>query len=197
MQRYDKLLWSIAYKISGDHAISSLEDNYADLCMAAVESVNGFHRKTGKNMDEMLEDKKFDGYTKTCLWHKKNSKGARISKRMPMLNKTHSMSTSPQDPTGEDPSTYAESAASRASDNRPCLYSKSVLQEFIESFTDTQKSILRAVTDDPGLVLGSGRLCVRRLSSTLGVSSYLINKEIDRMQKKFDDGTGLGEQDLV
>ena len=37
-ERYGKLMHTISSKISGDNAIANHEDNYADLCVAALES---------------------------------------------------------------------------------------------------------------------------------------------------------------
>ena len=37
--RYEKLMWTVARNISGDRAIADLETNYADLCVAAIDSI--------------------------------------------------------------------------------------------------------------------------------------------------------------
>jgi hypothetical protein len=39
---------------------ASVEDNYAELCVAALESINGFNKKTGKSFEEMFETKYID-----------------------------------------------------------------------------------------------------------------------------------------
>jgi|ETNvirnome_2_300_1030623.scaffolds.fasta_scaffold00218_23 hypothetical protein len=90
-EQYGRLMHSITRRISGDNAVANLEDNYAELCLAAIESINGFHRKTGQTFSEMWENPLFDKYTKTCLWHSKNNRGKKISKKIPMLKKTFSM----------------------------------------------------------------------------------------------------------
>ena len=90
-KQYKGLMYRITQLISGDVVVANTEDSYAELCLAAIESINGFHRKTGEDFDEMWENPLFDKYTKTCLWHSKNNRGKRISKKIPMLRKTFSM----------------------------------------------------------------------------------------------------------
>ena len=83
-EKYDKLIWSIARKISGDVATSSLEDNYADLWLAAFEAVEGFTKQNdyaNGPVEEWIETRPFDKYLKTCLWNKKNHKGKNIANK--------------------------------------------------------------------------------------------------------------------
>ena len=79
--RYEKLMWTVARNISGDRAIADLETNYADLCVAAIDSIRGFHKKTGESFEEMMGNILFDKYTKTVLWNYKNKKGNYLKKR--------------------------------------------------------------------------------------------------------------------
>lgn len=86
LDQYQDLMYMIAHRISGDGAVCSVEDNFSDLCIAAIESVRGFIKKTGSNIDDLLENKLFDQYTKTCLWKKKASKGALVTKKRGVRN---------------------------------------------------------------------------------------------------------------
>jgi len=79
--RYEGLMWTVARNISGDRAIADLETNYADLCVAALDSIRGFHKKTGDSFEEMMANNLFDKYTKTVLWNYKNKKGNYLKKR--------------------------------------------------------------------------------------------------------------------
>ena len=79
--KYEGLMWTVARNISGDRAIADLETNYADLCVAAIDSIRGFHKKTGDSFEEMMENDLFDKYTKTVLWNYKNKKGNYLKKR--------------------------------------------------------------------------------------------------------------------
>ena len=90
-KQYKGLMYRITQLISGDVVVANPEDSYAELCLAALDSINGFYRKTGEDFDEMWENPLFDKYTKTCLWHSKNNRGKKISKKIPMLRKTFSM----------------------------------------------------------------------------------------------------------
>jgi len=80
-KQYNGLLWTISHRISGDRAIASLEDNFADLQIVALEAVAGFEKKTGRKFDDFWGDKLFDQYIKTCLWNYKNNKGGKIAQR--------------------------------------------------------------------------------------------------------------------
>ena len=90
-ERYGKLMHTISMKISGDEAIANHEDNYADLCIAALESIEGFKKKTGEDFDEAIDNKLFDQYTKTVLWNRKAKKGIPLSKKMDFRNKHYSI----------------------------------------------------------------------------------------------------------
>lgn len=79
--KYEALMWTVARNISGDRAIADVETNYADLCVAALDSIRGFHKKTGDNFEEMMNNNLFDKYTKTVLWNYKNKKGNYLKKR--------------------------------------------------------------------------------------------------------------------
>ena len=80
-EKYEGLMWTVARHISGDRAIADLETNYADLCVAALDSIRGFHKKTGEDFSQMMENILFDKYTKTVLWNYKNKKGNYLKKR--------------------------------------------------------------------------------------------------------------------
>jgi len=90
-KQYKGLMYRITQLISGDFVVANPEDSYSELCLAAIDSINGFHRKTGEYFDEMWENPLFHKYTKTCLWHSKNNRGKKISKKIPMLRKTFSI----------------------------------------------------------------------------------------------------------
>ena len=71
LEKYDRLIWTIARKISGDDAVANVDDNYADLCVAAINSIVAYNKKTGIAVDEFLTTKLVDQYTKTVLWNLK------------------------------------------------------------------------------------------------------------------------------
>tara|TARA_Y100000310_G_C20542426_1_gene743958 strand:+ start:363 stop:791 length:429 start_codon:yes stop_codon:yes gene_type:complete len=74
-------MWTVARHISGDPVLADLETNYADLCVAALDSIRGFNKKTGESFGEMIDNILFDKYTKTVLWNYKNKKGNYLKKR--------------------------------------------------------------------------------------------------------------------
>lgn len=87
-EKFGKLLHTISKNINGDPMIASHEDNYADLCIAALESIKGFKKKTGRDFDEFIDSKLFSGYTKTCVWNFKCSKGNKLKARYGLRNRS-------------------------------------------------------------------------------------------------------------
>lgn len=81
LKKYERLMYKIAHMISGDPTICTIEDNFNDLCIAAIESVEGYRKMTKKKLDVLLTDKGFDQYTKTCLWRRKARKGLDVEKK--------------------------------------------------------------------------------------------------------------------
>ena len=82
--KYDKLIHSISWKITGDEAINSNNDNYQNLWLAAFEAVEGFRRQNNYAngpVEDWIDTKAFDKYLKTCLWNCKNSQGQKIKKK--------------------------------------------------------------------------------------------------------------------
>jgi len=177
-KRYGRLMWKISHKISGDRAISEPEDNYSDLCVTAIESINGFYRKTGQTVDEMFSNQLFDAYTKTCLWHKKNSKGTNITKKFPLTNKTISMHGN-QNGSGE------ENALS-IPDCSPGPITSLELEEFFNRFTSTQALILDKVCRDPSIIMGTGRISMSKLSRATGLPVDKLKREIQLMEKEYE-----------
>jgi hypothetical protein len=179
-EKYGKLMWKISRFISGDKAIASVEDNYADLCVTAVESINGFHNKTGMSFSEMLGQKLFDQYTKTCLWNKKNNKGAKITKKAPILKRTVSVSN-----------------------NEEVLKLESVsvdpdLEMFLEEMkldlSDRQKHIINMVTEDPTLIKPNGKINVKAVSEKLKCTWNDVNKELHDLRRRFELSLGSNHQ---
>ena len=161
--KYEKLMWKISQQITGDSAICDLEDNFADLCQTALESINGFHKKTGVSFDVMMEMKLFSQYTKTCLWHKKGNKGTKVKKRYPITNNTVS-----------------------ASDHTDLLYSKessslSELSDLSPEFSKLQKIIIDCIVKDPSHLLDNGRVNSSSIARQLKMPIIDISKEVKRI----------------
>ena len=89
--KYGKLMYKISHQISGDAATANFDDNLQDIRLAAIEAVIGFEKqREGANgsFEDFWGTKGFDQYIKTCMWTKKNNKGAKITKKAPILRGT-------------------------------------------------------------------------------------------------------------
>ena len=159
-KKYGRLMHTISYKISGDLAIATPEDNYSDLCIAALESIAGYHKKTGKTFDEAIDTKLFDQYTK----------------RMGFRKKQVSLDA-----------TVANSDSSFVSLLPDTAYQMDVssidFKVFIEEQPDDVRTVIEAVMKDPSLISKHGFIKKSELSSALNVSSYFVSKSLKKLQK--------------
>lgn len=150
--KYGNLIYKIAQAISGDAALSEYEDNVQDLWMAALEAVDGFQRQHGGangKFDDFWGNPGFDKYIKTCLWTKKNNKGAKITKKFKVNGKVSAL----------DDFDYKE-----VEDHKVSIPNIE-LEEFYNRFTAEEKSIINIISNNPDAIKGSGGvnvLCVSK-----------------------------------
>lgn len=177
-KKYGKLMWKIAHRISGDLMTASLEDNYSDLTIAAIESVRGFNKKTGKSFDEMISLKLFDQYTKTCLWTMKAKKGIGLTERMPFRNKHVSLGIgSPvYDEDGFDFDVPDTSSLAR--------YTLLVAKDVYDSFDSQTKKAIKLLEDNQDLMTSDGSIKETRLAEAMGVPLAKVKKIIQRIKRK-------------
>ena len=175
-KKYGKLMYKISHQISGDDkATSSFDDNLQDIRLAAMEAVMGFEKQNGGangTFDEFWGSKGFDQYIKTCMWTKKNNKGAKITKKASILKGT--VSTDKEEileieDCGGDP----ESAI--------------LLEEISYFLTPVQQSIVTMVVQDPTLIKPSGKLNVKQISETLGITWFETDKNIKSLSCILDN----------
>lgn len=162
----------ISRMIGGDSIIASPEDNFSELCMAAIESINGFHKKTGKNFEEMFPLKLFDQYTKTCLWTTKARKGTPISNKMPFRNKHISMSeTDDNDDPIEVPDTSSAS-------HQSLMY----ITDVFDKVGPDEKKIMRAILEDPDVLTNDGFLNLSAIDRKTGLSDYRSRVAVTKLK---------------
>ena len=165
-KKYGMLMHKISHQISGDSAIASFEDNLQDIKMSAVEAVKGFEKQNeGANgkFDDFWGSVGFDKYIKTCMWTKKNNKGAKITKKAPILRGTV--------PTHKEE--VLSIADPRANDDSAILF-----EDLHYRFTPMQRDIVHLVVQDPTLIKAGGKLNIKRLSDSLGISWFETNKAV-------------------
>ena len=176
-ERYGKLMHTIAMKISGDTALASHEDNYADLCMAALESIEGFKKKTGEGFDVAINNKLFDQYTKTVLWNRKAKKGIPLSKKMDFRNKHYSIDQDYSE--GDSRASYERFEDTRAQ------YDASAVD--LEDFTNEQpedvKKVINAILKNPGILSKDGSLNHSALRNSAGLSVHFTNKAVNNLRQ--------------
>lgn len=180
--KYDKLMWMISKRISGDLMIASVEDNYSDLCVAALESIKAFNVKTGNTFDEMMSNKLFDQYTKTVLWNRKNKKGKILTQRMPFVNKVKSMGVLGVD---EDTPFDIEDTSINYS------LSSLVLDDIFKDVDEDSKKVLKAIALDSSVVSAEGNLKMLSLLRPTGLTPTQAKKAISSIEKILDKEYGV------
>ena len=177
-KRYGRLMHTIAMKISGDDAVANHEDNYADLCMAALESIEGFKKKTGESFDEAIDNKLFDQYTKTVLWNRKAKKGIPLTKRMSFRNKHYSI-----DSNILSLDQRSEGSHELIEDTRATFGLSAVeLDDFTESQPENVKKIINAILKNPKLLSKDGTINHSAIKKCTGLSIHYTNKAVAELK---------------
>ena len=175
--KYSKLMWTIAHRISGDTMTASLEDNFSDLSIAAIESINGFHKKTGKSFDEMIEMKLFDQYTKTCLWTAKARKGVKLTERMPFRKRHVSLNGLIDD------SNVQFDIPDTSSLTRYTLVDA---EDMYENYDSKVQKLIKVLMDNPEVMTESGDLKVHPIAKKMNMAPAKVMKLIKIMETKND-----------
>ena len=165
-KKYGKLMYKISHQISGDRATANFDDNLQDIRLAAMEAVMGFEKQNdGANgsFDEFWGSKGFDQYIKTVMWTKKNNKGAKITKKAPILKGTVS--------TDKEEILDIEEFVG---DPQAALF----LEEMSYHLTPLQQQIVDMVIKDPTLVKPSGRINIKQVAESLDMTWFETDKQI-------------------
>ncbi len=169
-------MYKISYQISGDdRGTSGFDDNLQDIRLAAMEAVLGFEKQNdGANgkFDEFWGSRGFDQYIKTCMWTKKNNKGAKITKKAPILRGTVST----------DKEEILNIEESRG-DCEASLF----LEEMSYYLTPIQQQVVTLLVKDPTLVKPSGKINVKRVSEELGITWFETDKVIKSVASMMDN----------
>ena len=178
-ERYGKLMHTISMKISGDDAVATHEDNYSDLCVAAIESVSGFEKKTGMSFDEAFDTKLFDQYTKTVLWNRKAKKGVPLTKRMSFRNKQVSLDS---DPWSEDGNIHHSIEDTRSNLDLSAIDFK----DFMKDQPKDVKKVVSAIIKDPNILANDGKINYSALTKPTGMSIHYVKKAVNKIKDVLD-----------
>jgi len=169
--KYNGLFWAISHRISGDRALASLEDNFADLQIVALEAVAGFEKKTGRKFDEFWGEKLFDQYFKTCLWNFKNNKGARIAQRYNINRDVVSTSQN-------------EEVLKLEGNDGSQFDFEFFLEDISTQFTEEQKEVIEALVRCPSCVKQNGSVNISKVAKKVDMGWQVtadIVKSLDKV----------------
>jgi hypothetical protein len=164
--KYGKLFHHIGWMVGGDKVTNAHDDSYQEMCITAMEAVETFSRNVGKSFNDFFDTIEFDKYIKTCVWNKKNSLGAKITKKLPLKSVTL------------DESIIQESAV------EPCesfdLFGN-------ENFPEEVAKVIKAFEKDSSFVKPNGKLNINKLGRLLGKPKNQVGVIIKRMKKELKD----------
>ena len=179
-EKYDRLIWAIAHKISGDRATASLEDNYADLWLGVFEAIEGFTKQNNYSngpIETWVDTKPFDKYLKTCLWNKKNHKGKQIANKYEIHRDTVP--------------THLEEVLNVSAADDP-VYSD-VFGHVGVDLSDRERNLVHSILIDPNKYLTEdGKVKVSPLERSLGWSRRETEEVLDTIKKKMELGCNTG-----
>ena len=173
-KKYSKLMWKISHYISGDTAISSTEDNYSDLQIAALEAIRGFAKKTERAFDDFFGEKLFDQYFKTCLWNMKNNKGSKISRTMCLRKGSVSIEA------------YGDALDISGMDSNS-VELPVFLKDAKSELHPEQIGIIHLLFRDGAYTKGSGVPNITRLAGTLGMTWNETNRHLGKIKEVLKD----------
>lgn len=170
LKKYERLMYKISHMISGDPTICTIEDNFGDLCIAAIESVEGFIKKTKRPLESLLTDKQFDQYTKTCLWKRKARKGLDIEKKRPIRKYV------PLQKDDDEGNTYELSALVDKGSSFASIDIKDIF-----NITTHNKEVLDVIVNNPSVLKNNGTLNFVEIGRLLDVSSTTAAKKVEKL----------------
>tara|TARA_R110000782_G_scaffold184388_2_gene274748 strand:+ start:110831 stop:111430 length:600 start_codon:yes stop_codon:yes gene_type:complete len=176
LKQYEGLMWKISSKISGDAAIAGKEDNFSDLCVAAMESIHGFKKLTGEDFDTAFENKLFDQYTKTVLWNRKAKKGVPLTNKMEFRRRHVSISG-----IGKDGGAFDHDYDLQ--DYRTSLDLSSLeVGDLFKEKSENAKKVVSAIVKDPSVVNDEGTVCFNALVKPTGLTLCYVRKAVNEIR---------------
>jgi hypothetical protein len=171
--KYGNLMWTIARKISGDDAIASIDDNYSDLCIAAIASINAYAKKENLEFSQFMDSIGFDKYTKTVLWNLKAKKGVPLTNKMGFRN-SHISIDSMRD----------EGEASFDIEDRSLgLSSTLVLDDMFAHQDVAVSSVIDTILKNPAVLSSSGAIVLASVSKATGLSISATKKAVGSIER--------------
>lgn len=185
LQKYEKLIWQISHRISGDPMTAHLEDNYADLCIAALNSVIGYEKKTGIKFDEAIKTKEFDQYTKSVLWKFKAKKGQALTDRMPFRNKHRTIFNHLDNGYGSVVAMNDDEHGVVDIEDRKSMHSMSItdINDYMPIMDNNMRRIAVAIMNYPEVLYDDGRCNAKAISRVVNLSYNTVKTTLDKMKK--------------
>ena len=174
--KYERLMYAIAYRIGGDPVLHSFEDSIQDLQMAALDACEAYGRKMDMTFDEFWGTEAFDKYIKSTMWNKKNNMGKQIQK---VWHINHAISI--EDDTCE--------AGIHPVFDYPDL--SALLIDF--ALDEEEQKIASEILGETKLVKPNGSINLSQLSRSLGMEKKDVKGILMRLRNTLTGGYNEGE----
>lgn len=182
-EKYGKLMYTISKKLGGDPMITSIEDNYNELCIAALDSVKSFYNQRGqtnKDIDSYLTSKAFDKYTKTVLWNRKAKNGLEVTKNLGVTNASSISQISFGDDSDEFSLEIEDKSDYFCDVDIQDLLNYKEFNNGIES--EELREILRHIISGGDCILDNGKLSIRKLAHQFGLQYHVATKRVEKLK---------------
>ena len=173
-QKYGKLIHSISNRISGDNALADHDDNVQDLWIAVMSAIKGYEKKENKSFEQFFDTPGFGKYLKTCLWHSKNSKGSKLTRRKNLTQGNVSITEH------EDIVNAVESASL-------VLDYDQFYDDLPSNLAPDELDVVKMLVVSPEYICENGRVNIRALSKALGRGWETTRKIVDRIGEKIEN----------
>lgn len=207
-KHFGRLLHFTALRINGDRVVCERADLVQDLRLTVLVAVSSFLNLLEREHDEDLtfrevwedDDSYYKvqliKYIKTCIFNCKNKKGARITARMDMGNKTIQMSVLEKWQSDRD-----HNAVERKSSTLEIIdprsyhaHSELALEDFQYTLSDVGSAIVDHVIN--GDVLSEDGKVIRvKLAKKLKLSTYEVSRELDKIENILESNYGAQKKD--
>jgi len=188
LAKYENLMWKISHTISGDRVTANLEDNFADLCVSALESIYGFEKKTGTSFDEFIDTDLFNSYTKTVLWNSKNKKGKLLTKKKNKLRRINF--TDLANHLNSDIPAEKQIENMVGEDRRSNFLSEIITKDLFSKVDTYVTEVVTTLSEGKDLKSSKGNISVSKLAETTGLPKRKVVSaihEIEKIIKKSND----------
>lgn len=182
-KKWGKLFHKISYKVTGDFALSP-EDVYQNLMLEVYSIFESYSRLYEVDIQDFLEDPKFNKYFKSSLWYYKNRLGSEVKKRYHIHGEY---------PSDGAPPRYSIDTAKVGGETgfeivAPNKASEFEVNDIISNFGgrtlySNERKILKEILNNPNMLSAStGRIIYSKISRATKIPLNQVEDSMNRLR---------------